>query len=45
MISELLGFTFKLFIWACFLAYVGSCTYHRVIEDQLAIKKMTEQCK
>lgn len=45
MITQLLTFTIKLAILGCLLAYVGSCTYRHVIEDQLAIKKMTEQCK
>lgn len=45
MMTQLLTFTIKLAIFGCFLAYVGSCTYRHVIEDQLAIQKMTERCK
>ena len=45
MMSQFIGFILKLGLFMALLAYVGSCTYRRVIEDQMAIKKMTEQCK
>lgn len=45
MMSELIGFLLKLGLFCALLAYVGSCSYRKVIEDQISIKNMTERCK
>lgn len=45
MMSDLLTFVVKLALFGCLLAYVGSCSYRKVIEDQVAIQKLMEHCK
>lgn len=45
MMSDLITFVFKLALFACLIAYVGSCSYRKVIEDQVAVQKLLERCK
>ena len=44
VMDKFISFVLKFVLFGCLMAYVGSCTYHRVLEDLAAIKKL-ELCK